>query len=65
MRGKKSMMLLLGAAMLMLAGCGSNAGKVANPEGGIAYANHETLSGVPQQLHDGIQALASADGIAF
>lgn len=65
MRGKKSMMLLLGAAMLMLAGCGSNAGKVANPDGGIAYANHETLSGVPQQLHDGIQSLASADGIAF
>lgn len=66
MKGKKFAMLLLGAAaMLALAGCGGNADKVANPDGGIAYANHETLSGVPQQLHDGIQSLAAADGIDF
>lgn len=67
MKGKNLLMLLLGVATIMLvAGCGgSSTGKVANPDGEVAYANHEALEGVPQELHDGIQRLTGQDNIDF
>ena len=40
-------------------------GKVSYPDGKIAWAAHSALSGVPKELHDGVQAKAAADGIEF
>lgn len=63
---KKVMLLFLALLMMLVSGCGgSNVGKVAYPDGKIAWAAHSALSGVPKELHDGVQAKAAADGIEF
>ena len=63
---KKVMLLFLALLMMLVSGCGgSNVGKVSYPDGKIAWAAHSALSGVPKELHDGVQAKAAADGIEF
>lgn len=63
---KKVLLLFLALLMMLVSGCGgSNVGKVAYPDGKIAWAAHSALSGVPKELHDGVQAKAAADGIEF
>ena len=60
------LLLSLALVMMLVSGCGgSDVGKVSYPDGKIAWAAHSALSGVPKELHDGVQAKASADGIQF
>ena len=60
------LLLSLALVMMLVSGCGgSNVGKVSYPDGKIAWAAHSALSGVPKELHDGVQAKAAADGIQF
>ncbi|MGM9541010.1 sugar ABC transporter substrate-binding protein [Anaerovibrio sp.] len=62
----KLMLMSLALLALLVGGCGDNAsGKVSYPDGKISWAAHSALSGVPKELHDGIQARAAADGIQF
>lgn len=63
---KKVLLLFLALLMMLVSGCGgSDVGKVSYPDGKIAWAAHSALSGVPKELHDGVQAKAAADGIEF
>lgn len=65
MKWKNFSALLMVTFLLLLGGCGSGTDNVANPDGEVAYANHEKLDGVPKALHDGIQQMTESNGIEF
>ena len=68
--GRSFRMLLLAlAAVFMVAGCGGdnsdNSDKVSNPDGVIAYAAHEKMSGIPEKLFNGVKTKSEAAGWQF
>lgn len=67
MKGRNFRMLLLAlATVFMVAGCGGdNSDKVSNPDGVIAYAAHEKMSGIPEKLFNGVKTKSEAAGWQF
>lgn len=65
--GRSFRMLLLAlAAVFMVTGCGGdNSDKVSNPDGVIAYAAHEKMSGIPEKLLNGVKTKSEAAGWQF